>query len=185
MDKTTLFPQVVIVVCTILAGAFDARTFRIPNLLTVPLLLSGFIYHSITGGIADLQASIFGAVFGFGIIFVFYLVGGMGAGDIKLMAAIGAWLQLPTTLHVFVIAAILMGLYSVAMLVWQKRLGDGFRTVQIVLLRFSTIGKHIGGEDRVEVHVQRGEGYKRLIPFATLLMLAVIGLMIRHLWFRG
>jgi hypothetical protein len=69
-------------------------------------------------------------------------------------------------------------LYSVVMLVWQRRLSDGIKTVQITMLKFSAIGKHIGGEDRVEVHLQRREGYKRLIPFATLLMLAVIGLTI-------
>lgn len=176
MDKTALIPQIVIIICTIVAGVIDARSFRVPNILTVPLFLSGLIYHAITGGVAGLQSSVFGAVFGFGIIFVLYIVGGMGAGDVKLMAAIGAWLQAQATLYVFVIAALLMGAYSVLMLLWQKRLIDGIRTAQVTLLKFAAIGKHIGGEDRVEVHLKRGERYKRMIPFATLLMIAVVAL---------
>lgn len=178
MDNMAMVPQFVIIACTIVAGAIDARTFRVPNWLTVPVLLSGLIYHAITGGGAGLQASLLGAICGFGVILVLYLVGGMGAGDVKLMAAIGAWLQTAATLQVFVVAALLMGLYSVVMLVWQRRLGDGVRMAQDAMLKIGTIGKHDGGEDRVEVRLKRGEGYTRLIPFATLVMLAVIGLTI-------
>jgi prepilin peptidase CpaA len=182
MQNTSLIPQVVIVFGAVLAGLIDARTFRIPNLLTVPLLLSGFAYHAITGGGAGLQASLFGAAFGFGVIFVLYLVGGMGAGDVKLMTAIGAWLQAEATLHVFVVAALLMGAYSIVMLVWQRRLGDGIRMAQLALLKFSAIGRHIGGEDRVEDRLKRGEGYKRLIPFAVMLMFAVIAVVAWSHW---
>ncbi|MGW8256730.1 MAG: A24 family peptidase [Thermoguttaceae bacterium] len=184
MEKVNLIPQIVIVACAVTAGVIDARTFRIPNLLTIPVLLSGFIYHGVTGGFAGLQASFAGAFFGFAVIFVMFIVGGMGAGDVKLMAAIGAWLQMQTTVYVFVIAAFMMGLYSVVMLIRQKRLRDGIKTVKITWFQLISIGKHLGREDCVEDMHNRGDSRSRFIPFATLIMLSVIMVMIWISWIQ-
>jgi len=82
----------------------DLRTRRIPNLLTVGAALVAFGYHGFTGGLSGLGVSIGGWLVG-GVIFLpLFAVRGLGGGDVKLMAALGAWIG-PT-------AAVWLALYT-------------------------------------------------------------------------
>jgi prepilin peptidase CpaA len=75
----------------LLAAFFDLRERRIPNLLTGPTLLFGLLLHGLVEGWSRGLASAGGAALVAGLLFlVFFLAGGMGAGDVKLMAAVGA-----------------------------------------------------------------------------------------------
>ena len=52
-----------------------------PNLLTLPLFFCGIAYHVTVSGLAGLQTSLLGALFGFGVLLALYVVGAMGAGE--------------------------------------------------------------------------------------------------------
>src|SRR5207248_19483 len=97
------YPVAITVVLTAsaVAAVTDVWKFKVYNALTLPLVLSGLLYHAVVGGWAGLLGSLLGCLFGFAILFAFFLMGGMGAGDVKLMAAIGAWLGVPATFAVF------------------------------------------------------------------------------------
>ena len=118
MDSPVTVPLMVVVVSSVVASISDLRSFRIPNGLTFPLIVSGIVYHAIVGGLAGLQPSLLGAFAGFAVLFPLYLMGGMGAGDVKLLAGVGAWLGLPATVCVFCIAGLATGVYSLVILVW-------------------------------------------------------------------
>jgi prepilin peptidase CpaA len=70
----------------------DLVQHRIPNLLTVGGLIAALLAHLILGGLAGLVDALAGATVGFGCFLPLYLFKGTGAGDVKLMAAVGAFL---------------------------------------------------------------------------------------------
>ena len=117
MPLLSPFPAVVVIVAALIAAATDIWKFKVYNALTLPLLLGGLIYHAATAGWAGLANSALGLLFGFAILLLFYAMGGMGAGDVKLMAAIGAWLGMPMTFYVFIASGLAGGVYAVALLV--------------------------------------------------------------------
>ncbi len=70
----------------------DLRTRSIPNWIPVSALAGGVACQVAGKGWAGLPAAGFGALLGFGVFLVFYLLGGMGGGDVKLMTGFGALL---------------------------------------------------------------------------------------------
>lgn len=76
------------------AGLIDLRTRRIPNLLTIPVLLGGYAVATTTAGLAGLADAALASVLLSAPYVLLFLFAGGGAGDVKLMAALGAWLGL-------------------------------------------------------------------------------------------
>jgi prepilin peptidase CpaA len=74
------------------ACAFDLRTRRIPNALTLGAAAFAFVFHFVTGGASAAGQSLGGWATGVSLLIVPYALGGMGAGDVKLVGALGAWL---------------------------------------------------------------------------------------------
>ena len=75
-----------------LACVTDLRTRRIPNLLTFGAALAGFLYQFVSGGIDGLGHATLGWLVGAAIFILPFTLGGLGGGDVKLLAALGAWL---------------------------------------------------------------------------------------------
>jgi prepilin peptidase CpaA len=75
-----------------LACISDLRTRRIPNVLTFSSAACGLLFHVITGGWTAAAWSVGGFVLGAALFFPMFALRGMGAGDVKLLAAVGAWL---------------------------------------------------------------------------------------------
>ncbi len=152
----------------------DVRTFRVPNVLTIPLLIGGLIYQTATAGPSGLLGGLLGALLGFAVLFGLYLLGAMGAGDVKLMAGVGAWLGVLGAIYVFAVAGVATGIYSIVILSWHGRLGQAFSTIQISLFQMKTIVKHLGANDRVEDMVTHGDRRQRLVPFGAMVALGVV-----------
>lgn len=74
------------------ACVWDLRTRRIPNALTFGAAGAAVIFHLITGGFTGGALAIAGWFVGVALMFVLYALGGLGAGDVKLLGALGAWL---------------------------------------------------------------------------------------------
>ena len=70
----------------------DLRRRQIPNWIPLAALAGGIVCHFLKSGWWGLGTAALGAAAGFGVFLVFYLLGGMGGGDIKLMAGFGALL---------------------------------------------------------------------------------------------
>lgn len=70
----------------------DLRTRRIPNVLTFAAAGAALVFAGVTGGWAGLGLALAGWAVGCALFLPFFLLGGMGAGDVKLLAALGAWL---------------------------------------------------------------------------------------------
>ena len=95
----------VVLVASCVAGLLDLRTRRIPNLLTFPLVLTGYAGAAIGGGLAGLVDSVAASVLLSAPYLVLFIFAGGGAGDVKIMAALGAWLGLVNGLVVLLAVA--------------------------------------------------------------------------------
>jgi prepilin peptidase CpaA len=101
----------------IIAASWDLKTGKIPNLLTFPLMLAGLTYHSALTGLSGLAFSACGLFVGIGILVIPYLLGGMGAGDAKLMGAVGSIVGSKGVIIAGVLSILLGLIYAIALLI--------------------------------------------------------------------
>jgi len=80
----------------LLMAWMDIKTHRIPNYLTFGCALAGLGYQLGFHGLTGLADGFLGMALGLALLIFFYLKGGMGAGDVKALAALGAWLGPPS-----------------------------------------------------------------------------------------
>ena len=104
METTTIIQLACVAGLTLVATATDLKNRRIPNWLTVSAAVLGLVFHVATAGVAGLWFSLGGFGVGFGILFVLWLIGGGGGGDVKLMGAVGAWVGPMNALLIFVLS---------------------------------------------------------------------------------
>jgi prepilin peptidase CpaA len=164
----------VVLVAVAITAITDVWKFKVYNVLTLPLLCSGLAYHGYRGGSPEFAVSLTGALFGFGVLLTFYVMGGMGAGDVKLMAAVGAWLGMPQIFYVFIVSSFAAGGYALFLILTHKRLGETWLNLQILWYRITAFGRHLGAEDQVETAVRRADRSTRLIPFAVMIAIGVV-----------
>jgi prepilin peptidase CpaA len=125
---------VVILVCLVAAaGISDLRTRRIPNWLTVSGVLAGLALNTFLFGLSGLGHSAAGLALAFGIYIVLYSLRAMGAGDVKLMAAVGSIVGPGDWFGIFLITAVIGGISALALILWRKRTRKTFANVTFIL----------------------------------------------------
>lgn len=111
-------------------AATDLRSRRIPNWLTVAGALSGFAFHGWRAGWDGLGFAGMGFGAAFGIYAVLFLLRGMGAGDLKMMAGMGAIIGWSNWLLLFVLSAAIGGLVALIVIVARGRVGQTWRNLR-------------------------------------------------------
>lgn len=112
----------ILIIILIVTAAYDLYFHRIPNYLTYTSMLLGIILNTTQTGVDGFLFSSFGLATGLGALFIFYLTGGMGAGDVKLLGAVGSFLGAKGVFWSFLFSAIAGGLYSIIlMFVYRKQ----------------------------------------------------------------
>lgn len=113
----------------VVAAVIDGAILKVPNWLTFPFIISGWVHCTIQNGLPGLGLSLVGTAVGMCLLLFLRNVGGMGAGDVKLLAGIGAWLGASITLYAFAATAIVGGIMAVVMVMrdgtFQKHLAMG------------------------------------------------------------
>jgi prepilin peptidase CpaA len=97
------------------AAIIDGWKLRVPNWLTFHMVLGGLAFAALTGGYMAALWALAGAALGLALLLPLYAIGGMGAGDVKLMAGVGAWMGPSITLGAFVAIGIVGGLMALVM----------------------------------------------------------------------
>ncbi|XXJ18636.1 A24 family peptidase [Desulfovibrio caledoniensis] len=113
---------IALAIALVTATVTDIRNQRIYNWLTFPLILAGLATHTVFGGFAGLKFAAYGFALGFVAMVIPYFMGVMGAGDVKLMAGIGAWLGVEATLTAFLFTCIAGGIYALAVLATNREI---------------------------------------------------------------
>lgn len=97
---------------------FDLKTFHIPNSLNLCGCGLGCIYTLIFQGIYQVKASLLGMIIPVVLLFIFFIFKLIGAGDIKLLAAIGAFVQ-TDIFKVIIIAMFLTAVYGIGVVLFK------------------------------------------------------------------
>lgn len=92
MSIEQMVPVILLLGLLGVAVASDLRRHRIPNFLVVLGLVLGLASQAYIDGLSGLSSGVLGALVGFGVFLPLYALGGMAAGDVKLMAMVGSFL---------------------------------------------------------------------------------------------
>ena len=118
------------------AAVIDGLKLKVPNWLTMHLAAGGLAFSAWQGGGHGLLLSTQGLLLGLALLMPLYAIGGMGAGDVKLLAGVGAWVGPSLTLGAFLSSAMVGGLMALAMVAWSGEYARHFAL-------FQTIGNEI------------------------------------------
>jgi prepilin peptidase CpaA len=182
MESLITLPLIVVLVCVLAGAGTDLWNFRLPNVLTIPFFLTGLLYHLVSAGTIGLAFSVLGAIVGSAPLLIPFVRGGLGAGDVKLMAGVGAWLGPWAALHVFIVSGLAMGCCSAGLLVACRArgvagLGGSLASDDVQLAQDSS-----PESDKLAAVLRRPDRRRRVIPFGALVALGVV---VTALWIGG
>ncbi len=116
MNIIEITPLIFLTIILLITTISDIRTHKIPNYCTYPAIVIGIGYYTYMNGLHGLLFSLAGLFLGLFLLILFYLKGGMGAGDVKLMGAVGVLLGPKGVFVAFLCTALIGGIYAVILL---------------------------------------------------------------------
>lgn len=125
----------------VVAAVIDGAILKVPNWLTFPFIIGGWIYGGVSAGFAGLGYSLLGTFVGMMLLLLLRNRGGMGAGDVKLLAGVGAWLGTLTTLYAFLATAVVGGIMALVMVAWTGNWFKHYAMALQILEEWQTVRK--------------------------------------------
>lgn len=147
----------------------DLRSRRIPNWLVYPFLVAGFVVSGWTHGWHGILMSLEGLALGAVILGFFFWLGGMGMGDVKLCAAIGAWIGPSQLLIALVITGMAGGIMAICWAALGGFLGELFSGTSELVLGWKKRGQLAHPEMVLSNPKRRKLPYAPAIAIGTLL----------------
>ena len=161
----------VVTITLIVAAVIDGFELRVPNWLTYPMIISGWIYSGIAFGWEGIGWSLAGTVVGLMCLLPFYLIGGMGAGDVKLMAGVGAWVYCVHTFWGFAVTVVVGMVLAIGMVVVTGRLKK--HTTQFFAIFYEIVT--IRDADKLSEIAAARKPTMMLLPYGIPIAIGVIG----------
>lgn len=149
------WPVVFVCAAMIAAAAIDWWKFKVPNWLTFPVILSGWLLglvHTLgwhpDAGVGGLGDALLGTVLGFGVLIPMYAIGGMGAGDVKMTMGFGSWVGVffgmaqgwEIILLGFCLGALAGGVIAVGMILLRRQFRDNLQHTRAILVDLMVSG---------------------------------------------
>jgi prepilin peptidase CpaA len=126
--------------CATLSAVYDVRSRRIPNFITLPAIAFGLLLHGVYGGWRQLATAAAGGLICGLIFLVFYLAGGMGAGDVKLITATGCIAGLSLIGHLLLLTALAGGVMAVSLALYRRQLVETWHNMQALAVHHQNMG---------------------------------------------
>jgi prepilin peptidase CpaA len=140
----TEWMMAMLVCAALLASWNDYRRHRVPNWLNAGLLASGLAAQTLFGGLAGLQTALAGAALGLAPLFVLWSMRAMGAGDVKYMAGLGAWLGPRLTGEALIVGGLLGGIMALAMMALQRNWRQATANMGLLAAKVSSVRTAFG-----------------------------------------
>jgi prepilin peptidase CpaA len=118
----------------------DVSTRRIPNVLTFSAALAALTYHTASAGWSGLGYSASGAAVGLALFLPLFALRGMGGGDVKLLAALGAWMGPGHTVWLALFAALAGGPLALVVAIWRGYGRELFSNIWSLLMFWRIAG---------------------------------------------
>jgi prepilin peptidase CpaA len=138
----------------------DLSSRRIPNVLTFGASVAAVLFGAINGGLPGAGWSLAGWAVGCAVFMPWFLLGGMGAGDVKLLAALGAWAGPSAAVWMALYAAIAGGVFAVMVSLARGYLGEMLRNLWGLLMFWRIAGV----QPHPELTLRTGRGPR--LPYA-------------------
>lgn len=168
--------EVALIALVATGALLDVKSRRIPNWLNLTLLAGGLALCATPLRLVTPSQALLGAVVGLAIPMVLHLVGGLAAGDVKLLCGIGAWVG-PRMIIFVMVGAALAGLVLVlAQCIYQGRLGVLFRNTGLVALSLFNVPR-LGLAHVIETG-QRCQSARRPLPYALTVLVGTVAVML-------
>jgi prepilin peptidase CpaA len=161
--------------CALVGSVFDVKSRRIPNFITMPAFLFGLALHLALGGWRQLVSALAAGVICGAIFLVFYLAGGMGAGDVKLILAVGCIAGLSHVAYLLVLTALSGGVMAIVWAVARGRLQQTIMNVG----ELASHHRHEGLQPHPDLNLKNAATLR--LPYA----LAIAGGSILTLYFQS
>lgn len=160
----------------LIAAVYDLRYRRIPNWLTLSGVIAGFTINAIMEPVwPGLRFSLLGFAIGFGAYFALYAIRAMGAGDVKLMAAVGSVVGWQNWFAIFIVTAVLGGMLAVAFSILRKRLGVTLWNVGFILSEMKQGRPAYLGKEELDVKSEKAlrMPHGAVIALGTIIFLGI------------
>ena len=155
----------------IVAAAWDLRTRKIPNVLTFGATLVAALLHGYLGGWSAVGLSLAGWAVGLALFFPFFALGGLGAGDVKLLAALGACLGPLMAVWVALFASIAGGVMALIVAAYAGYLRKAFVNLWCIVMYWRIEGPRPVPELTLATH--RGPRLAYAVPVLAGVMLTL------------
>lgn len=132
--------QTVVLLVAAAAGGIDLRQRRIPNWLTLGAALAAVGYHISDAGTPGIVTALSGWGVGVAMMFLPFALGGLGAGDVKLLGALGAWLGPADAVWLALFTGIAGGVLALVVSVARGYLGQMVTNIRVLLTHWRIMG---------------------------------------------
>jgi prepilin peptidase CpaA len=170
-------PAVLVALLAVLIAAaiYDVRYRRIPNWLTAGGVLLGVALNTIGPGGQGLLFSLTGFLVAFAIYMVLYILRAMGAGDAKLMAAVGALVGWKAWFGIFLVTAIIGGAIALVLVMMRGRLKHTLWNVGFIVSEMGKGRPAYLGKEELDVRSPKAMGlpHGAVIAISTFFFLAI------------
>ncbi len=188
-----LGPIVVICIGMILAAVIDGWAFKVPNWLTLSLVVSGWylgILHDcgigIDAGIGGLGSALIGTALGFALLFPMLFIQGMGQGDVKMQMGFGAWVGAyfgiatgsSVILWAFCIGALVGGVFGLVMMALRRQFYKNAENFHAIMVDLQTLMTE--GPSKAAERANARRPFWVRLPYGVPLCIGFIG----YLWYR-
>jgi len=165
---------VLLVAVVTLAGIYDIRFRKIPNWLNVTGVILGLVTNAVLGGRHDLFQALLGMLLALAVYLPLYAIRGMGAGDVKLMAAIGALAGPWNWLVIFLASSVAGGIASVVLVSLNKRLSETCWNLRFVVSELLHARLPFKGNPQLDIRHKQA----LRMPHGAIIASAAIGFLI-------
>jgi prepilin peptidase CpaA len=163
--------HVVVLAVALVAAGWDIATRRIPNALTFGAAVVAVAAQAYVGGWPGAVLALAGWAVGVALFFPVFALGGMGAGDVKLMGAIGAWLGPAAAVWVALYSGIAGGIGGLLVAGCSGYLRQMFINVWCLLMHWRVAGLRPAPELTLSTH--RGPRLAYAVPVLAGLMVTI------------
>ena len=148
--------QILLGILIAVAAVFDIRFRRIPNWLVLAGILIGFVWNVSSLGWPGLGRAAAGLGLGFALYFPLFLLRARGAGDVKLLAAVGAITGPGNCFWVFLLTALLGGVIAMVVLLFRGRVRHTLFNVSWILRDLLRLKAPYQSSDELDVTTNKG-----------------------------